>query len=255
MRGRTRARGSGPRASRPSARTPDRSAGCAIAQGSWVAPLPGSSPVRGESDRALSLWTTRARSPMPGRMAGAVDGIGGRTASTAVDSPGGRARSASGRCRPARAPPGLVQVAVGVPPKGAIHRRSTRGWERRPMAVRRAPERLWMPRRPSRRLPCSAGSFAGFGSAEAGGWLWIEFAYTPETEVHCEPTGPCRRSCPRRRGRSSWTRSRPTAWRSRRRGVGDGPSHVRHGALPVAWAAGLPGAGLRRSWSSATARR
>jgi hypothetical protein len=33
------------------------------------------------------------------------------------------------------------------------------------------------------------GSLAGFGSAEAGGWPWIEFAYTPETEVHCEPTG------------------------------------------------------------------
>ena len=56
------------------------------------------------------------------------------------------------------------------------------------MAVRRAPERLWMLRRPSRRLPCS-WAFAGFGSAEAGGWPWIEFAYTPETEVHCEPTG------------------------------------------------------------------
>jgi hypothetical protein len=30
---------------------------------------------------------------------------------------------------------------------------------------------------------------AGFGRAEAGGCPWIEFAYTPETEVHCEPTG------------------------------------------------------------------
>jgi hypothetical protein len=34
-----------------------------------------------------------------------------------------------------------------------------------------------------------AGPLAGFGRAEAGGWPWIEFAYTPETEVHCEPTG------------------------------------------------------------------
>jgi hypothetical protein len=57
------------------------------------------------------------------------------------------------------------------------------------MAVRRAPERLWMPRRPSRWAPCSRAPLAGFGSAEAGGWPWIEFAYTPETEVHCEPTG------------------------------------------------------------------
>jgi hypothetical protein len=57
------------------------------------------------------------------------------------------------------------------------------------MAVRRAQERLWMPRRPSRRAAVLVGSLAGFGSAEAGGWPWIEFAYTPETEVHCEPTG------------------------------------------------------------------
>jgi hypothetical protein len=34
-----------------------------------------------------------------------------------------------------------------------------------------------------------AGPLAGFGRAEAGGCPWIEFAYTPETEVHCEPTG------------------------------------------------------------------
>jgi hypothetical protein len=34
-----------------------------------------------------------------------------------------------------------------------------------------------------------ADAWAGFGKAEAGGGPWIEFAYTPETEVQSVPTG------------------------------------------------------------------
>ena len=83
---------------------------------------------------------------------------------------------------------GLVQIAVGVLPR------------RDPQAqhARLGAECRWRCAKPQsgcgcrgdRRGGCRArGSFAGFGSAEAGGWPWIEFAYTPETEVHREPTG------------------------------------------------------------------
>jgi hypothetical protein len=82
-----------------------------------------------------------------------------------------------------------VQVAVGVlPRRNPQAQYAWLGAESR-LLMCRARQRLWMPRRPSAAGCRARGSFAGFGSAEAGGWPWIEFAYTPETEVHCEPTG------------------------------------------------------------------
>ena len=67
--------------------------------------------------------------------------------------------------------------------------RGTRGWERSADGGAPSPGAAVDAEAAVVAAAVLVGSFAGFGSAEAGGWPWIEFAYTPETEVHCEPTG------------------------------------------------------------------
>ena len=86
------------------------------------------------------------------------------------------------------------------------------------MAVRRALERLWMPRRPSRRLPCSWAPWRASAARRRAAGRGSNSRTRPRPRCTANQPGPCRHSCPRRRGRPSSTRSRPTAWRSRRRG-------------------------------------
>ena len=71
----------------------------------------------------------------------------------------------------------------------SIHKRSTRGCERRADGGAPSPGSAVDAEATVAAAAVLVGSFAGFGNAEAGGCPWIEFAYTPETEVHCEPTG------------------------------------------------------------------
>src|SRR5690606_38419391 len=124
-----------------------------------------------------------------GLEAGAADGIGGRTASTRCRF-AGVTRSISQR--PVSTSTCTTEASCKSPSassQGAIHRRSTRGWERSADGGAPSPGAAVDADATVAAAAVLVGSFAGFGSAEAGGWPWIEFAYTPETEVHCQPTG------------------------------------------------------------------
>jgi hypothetical protein len=157
-------------------------------QGSWVVPVAGDDPMRGGNRSGLASAREAGSLADGGPDAGALDGIGGRTASTRFRVAG---TTRSINQRPVSTSTCTTEASCRSPSSshGAIHRRSTRGWERIGVAGVLSAAAVAEPEAPEGAEGALAGAVAGFGRTEAGTGPWVEFAYTPETEVHCVPTG------------------------------------------------------------------